>query len=162
MRCAIYPGSFDPFTNGHKSILMRSCQVFDKVIVAVAADNNKQSLFTIEERVNLIRVAVKDFPKVQVEAFDGLLADYVCQKGAQAIIRGLRMVSDFEYEMQMAAFNKQLCSTAETVFFTSEIEYCFISATFVRNIASLGGDVFAFVPQNVAVALNEKFAHSNH
>lgn len=157
MRLAIYPGSFDPFTNGHKSILKRACRLFDTVIVAVAVDNHKQSLFTPRERRDLIMAAVTDLPQVQVDVFEGLLANYVCQQNAQAIIRGLRMVSDFEYEMQMAAFHKQLCPDAETIFLAASPENCFVSATSVRRIASLGGDVTPFVPKNVAVMLEQKY-----
>lgn len=157
MKLAIYPGSFDPFTNGHKSILERACHLFDMVIVAVAADNHKQSLFTPEERAALIREAVQDMPTVRVEVFEGLLASYVCRQNAQAIIRGLRIVADFEYEMQMAAFNRQLCPAAETVFLTSQSDSCFINASFVRNIAMLGGDVTPFVPEHVAAALQQKY-----
>lgn len=160
MKLAIYPGSFDPFTNGHKNILQQACRLFDKVIVAVATDNYKQSLFTTTERQQMIAAAVTDLPGVEVEIFEGLLVDFVCQKQAQAIIRGLRMVSDFEYEMQMAAFNKQLCSTAETVFLTSQPECCFISASFVRNIAALGGDVSHFVPAHVAAMLQQKYSET--
>ena len=157
MRLAIYPGSFDPFTNGHKSILKRACRLFDTVIVAVAVDNHKQSLFTPRERRDLIMAAVTDLPQVQVDVFEGLLANYVCQQNAQAIIRGLRMVSDFEYEMQMALFNKDLCAQLETVFFIADAEHSFISSSQVRNIASLGGNVEKYVSTAVAAALQEKY-----
>ncbi len=157
MKIAIYPGSFDPFTNGHKSILESACRLFDIVIVAVACDNNKKSLFTPEERAALIVEAVKELHGVRVDIFKGLLANYVCEQNAQAIIRGLRMVSDFEYEMQMAAFNRNLCTKAETVFFAAQPEKCFINSTFVRNIAELDGDISAFVPPNVMIALQEKY-----
>lgn len=157
MRLAIYPGSFDPFTNGHKSILKRACRLFDTVIVAVAVDNQRHaSLFTPQERRDLIMAAVTDLPHVQVDVFEGLLPNYVCQKNAQAIIRGLRMVSDFEYEMQMAAFHKQLCPNIETVFLTASPEKRFISAVSVRHIAVLGGDIRPFVPKNVAVMLEQR------
>lgn len=160
-KIAIYPGSFDPFTNGHKSILQRACQIFDLVIVAVAVDNHKQSTFTPSERAALIQAAIRDMPRARVEIFEGLLANYVLQKNAQAIIRGLRVVADFEYEMQLAAFHKQLCPSAETIFLTSETGSCFINSTFVRNIAALGGDVGPFVPENVATALRKKYARSD-
>lgn len=157
MKLAIYPGSFDPFTNGHKSILKRACNLFDTVIVVVVVDNHENSLFSPWERRDLIMAAVTDLPHVQVDVFDGLLANYVCQQNAQVIIRGLRMVSDFEYEMQMAAFHKQLCPNAKTIFLAASPENCFVSAVSVKYIVSLGGDVAHFVPKNVAAMLGQKY-----
>ena len=157
MRIAIYPGSFDPFTNGHRSILERACRLFDIVIVAVACDNKKKTLFTPEERALLIHDAIQDMSGVHVEIFEGLLANYVCEKKAQAIIRGLRMISDFEFEVQMATFNQNLCPSVETIFLTSRPESYYISSTFVRNIAALNGNIDGFVPKNVAIALRKKY-----
>ncbi len=157
MKLAIYPGSFDPFTNGHKEILGRTCKIFDMVIVAIAADDDKQSLFTLQERQYLIERATADLPHVQIDTFKGLVVDYAHQKKAQAIIRGLRTVSDFEYEMQMAIFHKQLCPDIETIFLTASPENSFISAASVWQIAALGGDVKTFVPEIVAATLEQKY-----
>lgn len=157
MKTAVYPGTFDPVTNGHLSVLKRASHVFDVITLAVAVDNNKNTLFTIDERVKLLRESVKDMPNIQVEAFSGLLMEYVKRKQANAIIRGLRVVSDFEYEMQMAAFNKELYDQAETVFFTAAAEYSFVSSSMIRSIAVLDGDISKFVPDVVNTALRKKY-----
>lgn len=157
MRIAIYPGNFDPFTNGHRSILERACRLFDVVIVAVACDNKEKTLFTPEERALLIHDAIQDMPGVQVEIFEGLLVNYVCEKKAQAIIRGLRMISDFEFELQMAAFNQNLCPSVETIFLTSRPDSSYINSVFIKSIAALNGNIDGFVPQNVAIALRKKY-----
>ena len=157
MKTAIYPGTFDPVTNGHLSVLKRASNVFDSITLAVAVDNNKNPLFTLEERLQLLQESVKDMPNVQVEAFSGLLMEYVKKKQANAIIRGLRVVSDFEYEMQMAAFNKELYAGAETVFFTAATEYSFVSSSMIKSIAVLDGDISKFVPAVVNDALKRKY-----
>lgn len=157
MKIAIYAGTFDPITNGHLNVLASAAKVFDQVIVAVAADNNKQTLFTLEERTALAKSSTSHLENVRVEAFSGLLVKFAQEKGATALVRGLRMVSDFEYEMQMALFNKDLCAQLETVFFIADAEHSFISSSQVRNIASLGGNVEKYVSTAVAVALQEKY-----
>ena len=157
MKIAIYAGTFDPITNGHLNVLASAAKVFDQVIVAVAADNNKQTLFTLEERTALAKSSTSHLENVRVEAFSGLLVEFAQEKGATALVRGLRMVSDFEYEMQMALFNKDLCAQLETVFFIADAEHSFISSSQVRNIASLGGNVEKYVSTAVAAALQEKY-----
>lgn len=157
MRIAVYAGTFDPITKGHLSVLSRAAALFDKVIVAVAADNNKNTLFTLEERKVLAAEATTHLSNVEVESFTGLLVEYAKQKGASALIRGLRMVSDFEYEMQMATFNKDLCHELETVFFIADAELSYISSSQVRSIASLGGAIDRYVTENVAQALQQKY-----
>lgn len=157
MKIAIYAGTFDPITNGHLNVLASAAKVFDQVIVAIAADNNKQTLFTLEERTALAKSSTSHLENVRVEAFSGLLVKFAQEKGATALVRGLRMVSDFEYEMQMALFNKDLCAQLETVFFIADAEHSFISSSQVRNIASLGGNVEKYVSTAVAAALQEKY-----
>ena len=157
MKIAVYAGTFDPITKGHISVLTRAAALFDKVIVAVAADNNKQTLFTLEEREALARVSVQHLPNVEVDAFTGLLVEYAKRKGASALVRGLRMVSDFEYEMQMATFNKDLCYELETVFFIADAELSYVSSSQVRSIASLGGAIDRYVTEEVAEALHRKY-----
>ncbi len=157
MRIAIYAGTFDPITNGHLNVLASAAKVFDQVIVAVAADNNKQTLFTLEERTALAKSSTSHLENVRVEAFSGLLVKFAQEKGATALVRGLRMVSDFEYEMQMALFNKDLCAQLETVFFIADAEHSFISSSQVRNIASLGGNVEKYVSTAVSAALQKKY-----
>ena len=141
MKTAVYAGTFDPITDGHLSVLSSAAKVFDEVIVGVAADNNKKTLFTLEERTQLAKLSTAHLNNVRVEAFSGLLVNFARSQGATALVRGLRVVSDFEYEMQMALFNKDLCSDLETVFFIADATHSFISSSQVRNIASLGGDI---------------------
>ena len=160
MKIAVYAGTFDPITKGHISVLSRAAQLFDKVIVAVAADNNKHTLFTLEERKALAEASVKGFTNVEVDTFTGLLVNYAKVRGASALVRGLRMVSDFEYEMQMATFNKDLCHELETVFFIADAELSYISSSQVRGIASLGGDVERYVTEEVAEALRRKYRNA--
>lgn len=156
MKIAIYAGTFDPITKGHLSVLSRAASLFDKVIIAVAADNNKNTMFTLEERQALAKASAKHLANVEVEAFTGLLVEYAKKKGASALIRGLRMVSDFEYEMQMATFNKDLCHELETVFFIADAELSYVSSSQVRNIARLGGEIDRYVTEEVAAALYQK------
>ena len=146
MRLAICPGSFDPVTNGHLDVIQRASRLFDKVIVLVAVNSEKHGLFSVEERCALIRRAAAHLPNVEVEAYGGLLADYARQRGAAAIVKGLRAVSDFEYEFQMALTNRKLNSGVETVFLTTSTEYMYLSSSLVKEVARLGGDISEFVP----------------
>ncbi|MBI5861397.1 MAG: pantetheine-phosphate adenylyltransferase [Rhodocyclales bacterium] len=148
---AVYPGTFDPFTRGHEDLVRRAAQLFDKVVIGVAESRGKQPLFSLAERVDIAREIVAVYPNVEVHGFDCLLMDFLRQQGANVILRGLRAVSDFEYEFQMAGMNRNLYPEVETVFLTPAEQYMFISATMVREIALLGGDVSKFVqPQVVA------------
>lgn len=158
MKTAVYAGTFDPITNGHLDIALRAAQLFDHIIIAVAKDNNKHSLFDIEERCAMIAKAVQGTKNISVESFDGLLVDFCQQKGATSIIRGLRAVSDFDIEFQMALLNRELNGGCDTVFLMSDAKYLFISSSLIRQSAALGGDIHALVPQNVAAALKIKFA----
>ncbi|MDA8168742.1 MAG: pantetheine-phosphate adenylyltransferase [Nitrospiraceae bacterium] len=157
MKRAVLPGTFDPFTNGHFDILLRGLRIFDEVIIAVAPNPKKQPTFTIEERIELIREATKDIGNIKVEPFSGLLVEYVKSKRASAVIRGLRAVSDFEYEFQMALMNRSLDAEVETVFLTPSLEYTFLTATIIKEVASYGGCVTGLVPENVERALKAKF-----
>jgi pantetheine-phosphate adenylyltransferase len=159
MRTAIYPGSFDPLTNGHLDVLHRATKLFDRVIVAVAKSEAKRPLFTQEERVAMVTRAIRQLPTVEVDAFDGLLVEYVERRGAQAVVRGLRAISDFEFEFQLALMNRKLNERVETIFMMPKDVYVFLSSRIVKEIASLGGDVSAFVPAHVRTALAGKFGH---
>jgi pantetheine-phosphate adenylyltransferase len=154
---AVYPGTFDPVTLGHIDLVERSLSIFDELIIAVAANPKKAPLFPLEERIGLFRKVTKKYKHVMIEGFDGLLVDYVKQKKAVAIIRGLRAVSDFEYEMQMALMNRRLDSRIETVFLMPNEEYSFITSTIVKEAASYGGDVSSLVPKVVVWKLQKKF-----
>ncbi len=154
---AVYPGTFDPVTNGHIDLVERSLRIFDELIVAVAANPKKQPLFSLEERIGMIKKVVSRYKRVKIEGFDGLLVDYVKQKNAVGIIRGLRAVSDFEYEMQMALMNRRLDNDIETVFLMPNEEYSFITSTIVREAASYGGDVSSLVPRVVVEKLKKKY-----
>lgn len=156
-KIAIYPGTFDPVTNGHIHIVRRAIKIFDKVIIAVATDNYKANIFTNQERVDLLKDCFKDEPKVEIDAFSGLVVEYSEKKKATAIIRGLRAVSDFEYEMQMDAMNRTLNPRLETVFLMTESKYSFLSSTIIKQVAYLGGDVTDLVPEIVAKNLKEKY-----
>lgn len=157
MKIAIYPGTFDPVTNGHIDLIERGLRIFDELIVAVAHNPKKQPLFAIEERLKLIRDSLKDYKKLKVESFDGLLVDYVKSKKGIAIIRGLRAVSDFEYELQMALMNRRLAMEIETVFMMPSEEFSYLTSTIVKEVASLGGSVNGLVPEAVEKALKGKF-----
>ena len=157
MRVAIYPGTFDPVTNGHLDILKRASLLFDKVIVAIAIDNEKESLFKIEERKSFMEAVVKDIPNVEVKSFDGLLMHFVQKTKARAIIRGLRAVSDFEYEFQLALMNKKLKKNVETIFLMTSSEYAFLSSTIIKQVVSLNGNINGLVPEIVEAALKKKF-----
>lgn len=159
MRTALYPGTFDPITKGHLDIMERALRIFDFLFVSVAANPQKHPLFTVEERVEMIREEAKGWENMSIESFDGLLIEYAYEKGAQSIIRGLRAVSDFEYEFQMALTNRSLNSNIETVFLMPSEQYTYLNSTIVKEIAHLGGDVSQFVPKGVERRLREKLAH---
>ena len=156
MSTVIYPGSFDPITLGHIDIISRASKMFDKVIVAVLKNSNKKPLFTIDERIELIRESLTDIKNIEIDSFDGLLADYVNKKGATTVVRGLRAVSDFEYEFQMTLTNKHLNPEVETIFLTSSSEYMYLSSGMVRQVAELGGNITGFVPEIVKNKISEK------
>jgi len=157
VKIAVYPGTFDPITNGHLDIVERAAKLFDQVVIGVAAENYKDNLFTLEERVALVQATISRLPNVQVEGFHGLLMDFVHAKKAQAIIRGLRAVSDFEYEFQMYLMNKKLDEKVETIFLMTANEYSFLSSSIIKQVASLGGCITGLVPAEVERALKEKF-----
>jgi len=157
-RIAIYAGSFDPITRGHEDLMHRSLEYVDRLIVAVATNSSKQPLFTIEERVSLIRAAIEDEPRIEVRSFGGLLVDFAREVGASLLIRGLRAVSDFEYEYQMALMNRHLSPRLETVFMVPSLDTTYISASLVREIARYGGDVSSLVHPATAAALRAKTA----
>lgn len=154
---AIYPGSFDPVTLGHLDIIQRGLEVFDRVIVAVARNSEKKALFSTAERLEMIRAAVGDNPRLEVDTFDGLLVDYVVSKGARVILRGLRAVSDFEYEFQIAQMNHTVQEQVETLFMMTSVPYGYLSSSIVKEVAALGGDIDSFVPEPVKTALKNKF-----
>jgi pantetheine-phosphate adenylyltransferase len=155
-RTAIYPGSFDPLTNGHLAIIQRGLKVFDRLIVAVANNPEKRPLFSVDERKTMISEAVNGDSRVEVDSFDALLVEYVRRKGVHTVLRGLRAVSDFEYEFQIANMNRHLLPDLETVFVMTGEDYFFVSARLVREVATFGGDVSAFVPPNVLAGLGRK------
>jgi pantetheine-phosphate adenylyltransferase len=157
MRKVVYPGTFDPITNGHIDLVERACRLFDRVVVAVAASNRKNPLFTLEERVALACETLAHLPNVEVVGFDILLVEFVRQQNAQAVLRGLRAVSDFEYEFQLANMNRALAPDMESLFLTPAEHLSYISSSIVREIAVLGGDIGKFVAAPVEAALKEKF-----
>jgi pantetheine-phosphate adenylyltransferase len=153
---AVYPGSFDPLTNGHVDIITRGSRLFDRIIVAVLVNAEKSPLFTMEERVEMSRTVFKGQPSVEVDTFDGLLVDYVARRNAQVIVRGLRAVSDFEFEFQMALMNQRLNGNIETVFMMPSEKYTFISSRLIKEVFALGGQVHGLVPDLVETRLREK------
>lgn len=157
LKTAIYPGSFDPITKGHLDVLKKASKMFDKVIIAVLKNSSKKGFLPIEDRVELIRQSVKDIENVEVDSFDGLTIEYARKKGANILIRGLRAVSDLEYEMQISQTNSALAPEIDTVFLITKPKYNFISSSIVKEIASMGGDVSKFVPQVVFEYLNDKY-----
>ena len=156
MRTAIYPGSFDPLTNGHLDVIERAVKLFDRVVVAVAKNESKQPLFSLEERLLLVRGSIKKIPNAEADSFDSLLVEYAHKHNAQAIVRGLRAVSDFEFEFQLALMNRKLNEKVETIFMMPKDTYTFLSSRIIKEIARLGGDISAFVPVHVRAALIEK------
>ena len=162
MKRAIYPGSFDPVTFGHLDIIERSAKIFDEVIIGVLNNSAKNALFTVEERVAMIEDLVRQYPNVTVDSFDGLLVDYAKKKEAAVIIRGLRAVTDFEYEIQIAQTNKVEYPELETIFLTTGLHYSYLSSTIVREFASYGGDITQFVPEAVVGKLEQKMKEKKH
>lgn len=160
MKLAICPGSFDPVTNGHLHIVSRAAAMFDRVIVVVMANQNKQPLFSAEERVELLRRATKDMPNVEIDAYDGLLAEYAREKQASVIVKGLRAMSDFEYEFQMALTNRKLNPDVETVFLATSAEHMYLSSSLVKQVAKLGGDIHEFVPSCIVKDILEKYGRN--
>lgn len=157
VRIAICPGSFDPLTNGHLDVIQRATKLFDRVIVAVAHNEVKQPFFSLAERLQLTATAVRHLPTVEVDSFDCLLVDFVERRGAQAIVRGLRAVSDFEFEFQLALMNRNMNERVETIFMMPKDTYTYLSSRMIKEIARLGGDVSAFVPAHIKAALTAKF-----
>ena len=157
MKRAIYPGSFDPVTNGHVDIILRSSKIVDKLIVGVLNNSAKKSLFSVEERVSMLKEITKDLPNVEVTSFDGLLVDYMREIDASIIVRGLRAVTDFEYELQIAQTNHIENTDIETIFLTTNLQYSYLSSTIVKEFASYGGDISKFVPEQFVDRIYEKY-----
>ncbi len=157
MRTAIYPGSFDPITNGHLDVLQRAARLFDRVIIAVAQSEGKQPLFPLADRVAMVKASVTHLANVEIDSFNGLLVNYVASQKAHTVVRGLRAVSDFEFEFQLALMNRKLDENIETIFMMPKDTYTFLSSRIVKEIARFGGDVSLFVPAHVQTALQEKF-----
>jgi pantetheine-phosphate adenylyltransferase len=157
MKIAIYPGSFDPVTNGHLDIVERGLKIFDKIIVAILHNPAKDSLFTVEERMDMLQQSMKNFSNVEFDTFSGLLVDYAVQRKAHAILRGMRAVSDFEYEFQMALMNRRLQRDIQTVFLMTGLRWIFTSSSIIKEAAQFGGDIEDMVPATVNIKLKEKF-----
>jgi len=159
MKTVLYPGTFDPITNGHIDIIKRARELFDAVIVTIAINPSKDPLFSLEERLTLIRESVSEYDNIKVDSFEGLVVDYARKHNAVGIIRGLRAVSDFEYEFQMALMNRKLAENIATIFLMPHEKYTYLNSSIIRNLASLGSDVSDFVPKIVQDALKRKFNH---
>ncbi len=157
MKKGIYPGSFDPVTLGHLDIIKRASKLADELVVGVLINSSKKSLFTIGERVELLKRVTKDMPNVTIKSFDGLLVDFAKEERADVLVRGLRAVTDFEYEIQLAHTNHKMLPEVDTVFFTTSVEYSFVSSSLVREIASYGGDISAFVPECIKDDIIRKY-----
>lgn len=157
MKKAIYPGSFDPVTYGHIDIIKRAAQIFDEITVSVLINQSKHSLFSIDERVKMLEEVTKEFGNVKVASFNGLLIDYAKEVGANVIIRGLRAITDFEYELQLSQTNRKLLDTVDTVFLTTSLDYAYLSSSIVKDVASYGGDISKFVPPCVAQKIYAKY-----
>ncbi len=158
MTTAVYPGSFDPVTNGHVDIIRRAAKMFDKLIIAVVNNSAKSPLFTPEERVTMLREITRDIPNTEVELFGGLTIDYCKRRGAQVMVRGLRAVTDFEYELQIAQTNRVIAPDIDTIFLTTNLKYSYLSSSIVKEIASYSGDITAFVDERVAEAIRKKIS----
>ncbi len=154
---AIYPGSFDPVTFGHLDIINRSAQLVDELIVGVLNNNTKMPLFSVDERVKMLKEVVCDIPNVRVKPFSGLLVDFARQEDARMVIRGLRAITDFEYELQMSQMNRKLEDSVETIFLTTNLQYSYLSSSTVKEVAAFGGDISQFVPEVVADQMHEKY-----
>ena len=161
MKKAIYPGSFDPVTLGHLDIIKRSAALVDHLIVGVLNNSTKTPLFSVDERVNMLKEVTKDIPNVEILSFSGLLVDFAREHNVQAIIRGLRAVTDFEYELQMSQTNRKVAPEVDTIFFTTSLEYAYLSSSIVKEVAQYGGDISAFVAEPVEKAIKQKFAQGN-
>jgi pantetheine-phosphate adenylyltransferase len=161
-RSAIYPGFFDPVTNGHLSVIKRALQIFDKLIIAILNNPQKVPLFSIEERIFMIKEAVSGEPNVEIDTFDGLLVDYAVKKNSNVILRGLRALSDFEYEFQMALMNRKLNRHIQSLFLMTDYKWFYTSSTIIKEAASFGGDISGLVPKIVNQKLKEKFSHSKN
>lgn len=159
MRIAVYPGSFDPVTNGHLDIIIRAADKFDKLVVAVLRNSSKHPTFTIEERMDMLRRVTAAYPQVEIDTFDGLLVDYLHQKQAGIIVKGLRAMSDFEYEFQMALMNKKLAPDIETLFMVTSDKYSFLSSSIVRELASYNGSLEGLVPEMLESEIRQKIYH---
>ncbi|MFO7784032.1 MAG: pantetheine-phosphate adenylyltransferase [Thermodesulfobacteriota bacterium] len=157
LRIAVYPGTFDPITNGHLSIVKRALKIFDKLVVAILINPNKVSLFSREERIQMIQEALHGLTNVEVDSFDGMLVDYAVKKKAGVILRGLRALSDFEYEFQLALMNRKLNRNVQSIFLMTDYKWFYISSTIIKEAASLGGDISGLVPPNVCQKLKEKY-----
>jgi len=157
---AIYPGSFDPITNGHLDLIVRGCYLFDKLIVAILRNETKQPLFSVEERIEMLREVVDCYPNVAVDSFEGLLVDHAARKGATVLLRGIRAISDYEYELQMALMNRRLHPDIETVFMMASEAHSFISSRLVKEVFGLGGNIGGLVPPPVEVRLRKRFGRS--
>jgi pantetheine-phosphate adenylyltransferase len=157
---AVYPGSFDPITNGHLSILRRALTIFDSVTIAVASDSIKKTLFTMDERIEMIRESIKNENKVTIDSFNGLLVDYVAGKKSNVILRGMRALSDFEYEFQMSLMNRKLNKNIQTIFLMTDYKWLYISSTIIKEVASLKGTIEGLVPDIVCRKLKEKFGYT--
>ena len=156
-RTAIYPGTFDPITNGHLSIVKRASQIFDKLVIAILNNPQKKPLFSLEERIHMIDEVLKDTPNIEIDSFGGLLVDYAVQKNSNVILRGLRALSDFEYEFQLALMNRKLNRDVQSIFLMTDYKWFYTSSTIVKEAASLGGDINGLVPDLVEQKLKEKF-----
>jgi pantetheine-phosphate adenylyltransferase len=152
----LYPGSFDPITNGHLDLIDRGAKLCDHLIVAILRNEEKEPLFSVEERMEMLREVVRTYPNVEVDSFNGLLVDYAKQKGATTILRGIRAISDYEYELQMALMNRRLCPTVETVFLMASEAYSFISSRLIKQVITLGGNISGLVPPSVEVRLRDR------
>ena len=157
IRRAVYPGSFDPVTLGHIDIIERAAEIVDELIVGVLINKGKNPLFSVQERVNMLQIVTRDMPNVTVQSFDGLLVDFLKSRDAEFVIRGLRAITDFEYELQMAQTNRIMSPNTDTIFLTTNLEYAYLNSTTVREVASYGGDISKFVPDFIAQAVYDKY-----